>query len=408
MAFRRTIARTLLGGTFCAACASTATPPPVPPVTPTDRCIVGSGGADTVVIALGEAARADHAPKPANDSERLAFRQEYDTVVRIDCDGRLRPGLAESWTTDSGGSVWTFRLADRVFSGGGPITAERVLESWNRYNASLQPSLAGVSAAEARVLIVTPGSSAGVAALADPGLAVAGPPRPHGRPEASTPMRPVIEYRIASGSRLLDLLPHGVDIAVTRDPAAIAYATRLSEFAVSPLPADRTYFLVTTSGPVVDAGRDTVEQRRFRSELARDVVSEAASAAEPLPGGGMPCRSEAPPRVGPRRRILYPRGDRTARELAERIVALASVELTLEAAESDEMAATVLSGADYAYILPFPRVRPISCAGQLVLPRDAVITALVDTRAHLLLRRGAARVEVEQDGIPRILPPNSP
>ena len=408
MAFRRTIARTLIGGTFCAACTTPAARPPVPAVPPSDRCIAGTGSADTVVVALAEPLRADRAPRPSNDSERLAFRQEYETLVRVDCEGRLRPGLAEEWTADSTGAVWTFRLGERAFSGGEPLTAQRIVESWNTHVGDMGPAVTAVAAPDSRTLVVTLGSSVGVAVLADPDLAVAGPPRPAGRPEGTRPMRPVIEYRVASGTGLLDLLAAGVDVAVTRDPDAIAYAGRLTQFSVTPLVEDRTYVLVSTSGPVVDAGRDSVEQLRFRSELARDVVSAPARAAEPVAGGAGSCRSDATPRAGPARRIVYPRGDRTARELAERIVALGRIELTLEAAEPGALNVRLLNRADQAYVLPFPRVPPLSCAQQPVLPRDALVTPLVDTRAHLVLRRGAARVEVEHDGIPRILPPESP
>src|SRR5688572_2989836 len=256
MAFRRTIARTLIGGSFCAACASPAARPPVAAVPPTDRCTVGTGGADTVVVALAEPLRTDRAPKPSSDSERLAFRQEYETLVRVDCEGRLRSGLAEEWAPDSTGVVWTFRLGERSFVGGEPLTAPRIIESWNDHDAGIQPALAGVVAPDARTLVVTLGSAADAAALADPDLAVAGPARPGDRPEGTRPMRPVIEYRVAPGTALLDLLAEGVDVAVTRDPDAIAYAGRLPEFSVTPLVEDRTYMLVSTSGPVVDAGRD--------------------------------------------------------------------------------------------------------------------------------------------------------
>ena len=89
-------------------------------------------------------------------------------------------------------------------------------------------------------------------------------------------------------------------------------------------------------------------------------------------------------------------------------VGLASIELTLEAVEADVLNVRLLAGADQAYVLAFPRFPQLSCARQPVLPRDAAVTPLVDTRAHLLLRRGAVRVEVEHDGVPRILPAGLP
>ena len=49
-------------------------------------------------------------PGPSNDSERLVFRQLYETLVRVDCKGRVVPGLAASWRLSIDGQTWIVTL----------------------------------------------------------------------------------------------------------------------------------------------------------------------------------------------------------------------------------------------------------------------------------------------------------
>src|SRR5262249_55053867 len=72
-----------------------------------------------------------HAPRPSNDSERLLFRQVYETLIRMDCKGRAVPGLAESWRLDADGRTWMVTVrADARFSDGTPVRARDVRTSW--------------------------------------------------------------------------------------------------------------------------------------------------------------------------------------------------------------------------------------------------------------------------------------
>src|SRR5688500_9893057 len=44
---------------------------------------------------------------PSNGSELLLFGQRYETLVRVDSTGRVRPVLASTWRVDnSAGLVW--------------------------------------------------------------------------------------------------------------------------------------------------------------------------------------------------------------------------------------------------------------------------------------------------------------
>ena len=51
----------------------------------------------------------------------------YDNLVQFDVDGRLAPGLAKTWESDSTGRVYTFHLRTGVtFHDGRPVTARDV------------------------------------------------------------------------------------------------------------------------------------------------------------------------------------------------------------------------------------------------------------------------------------------
>src|SRR5262245_39737532 len=82
--------------------------PPVPPagaiVSPepgiADCSLIAAPGEPVATVALTERVDSSNAPHPTNESERLLFRQLYETLMRGDCTGRLVPGLAESWRLD--------------------------------------------------------------------------------------------------------------------------------------------------------------------------------------------------------------------------------------------------------------------------------------------------------------------
>ena len=65
----------------------------------------------------------------------------FDTLVRMDPDSRLQPGLAERWTRIDA-QTWEFHLRDVRFQDGTPLTAEDVIWSLDR-PATLLASPAG-------------------------------------------------------------------------------------------------------------------------------------------------------------------------------------------------------------------------------------------------------------------------
>ncbi len=418
MPFNRSLARAM-GGVLCAACAAPAptpapSPPPVEaapapgPAAPPDACLAGDGGRDTLVVVLEQPVSRNLAPVPANVAERFAFRQRYETLVRLDCEGTVRPGLAERWSADSGGTVWSFELGPHRFSGGAPVTAERIVESWRRRGLEeRRNAIVSVAAVDSATLVVTfaqPAESPAI--LADAELAVAGERDPGGWPEATRSGLPALDLRTAAGTDLRDLLA-GADLALTRDPDAIAYASRLPEFRVLPLPWDRRYWLLSVGPFPAATGADSAAQAAFHAELARDVVSAAARPADPGERiGACLARMEARPGAG--MRVAYLASDPTSRELAERMVALAGPGFRLIEVGAADLERSILNDPAAAYLLPFPIQLGTRCAGLTAVPDHYAREPLVDTRAHLILRRGAARVTLDADGMPRLLPPRSP
>lgn len=61
-----------------------------------------------------------------------AFGQLYARLLRKDAQGKLQPGLAESWTISDDGLTYTFEMRDAKFSDGSDITADDVAFSLNR------------------------------------------------------------------------------------------------------------------------------------------------------------------------------------------------------------------------------------------------------------------------------------
>ena len=82
-----------------------------------------------LVVALTDPVAPEHAPIPYNLSERIVFRNLYETLVTVNCDGSLHPGLAESWEANDDYTRWTFTLRPEArFWDGTPVTADEVIQ----------------------------------------------------------------------------------------------------------------------------------------------------------------------------------------------------------------------------------------------------------------------------------------
>jgi hypothetical protein len=233
---------------------------------------------------------------------------------------------------------------------------------------------------------------------------------------------------VPRGGDLRDFLDRGaptgsaprVDVAVTRDPDVLSYAAQLGTYRSVALPWDRTYTLVA---PRFDSSAATPTTNE-RDALARDAVQADARGALPpfwwetdtACATGTPRFSPGAPRI-----VGYPADDPIARQLAERIVALAGAQPapawipsalaapTAGPLRTAGFAPTALddalaSGQIAAFIAAFPRARPAACGVVARIPSGALILPLVDSRAHALLRRGSgAAFLVDADGALRFV-----
>ncbi|KRM23906.1 bacterial extracellular solute-binding s, 5 Middle family protein [Latilactobacillus graminis DSM 20719] len=56
----------------------------------------------------------------------------YESLFRLDKNGKIEPGLAKSSSVSADGKTWTFKLRDAQFSNGDPIRAQDFVYSWQR------------------------------------------------------------------------------------------------------------------------------------------------------------------------------------------------------------------------------------------------------------------------------------
>ena len=381
----------------------------IPREVASDECTLIAGpGEPVTTVGLPDAVDPAHAPYPSNDSERLLFRQLYETLVTADCNGRVGPGLATSWRLEDDRRRWLVTLREgALFSDGTPVTAADVRASWNRggVDGELRPNVArfveSVVMVDDRSLTIVLRNHRTDAplALAHSALAIArsgpGSPWPLGTrasralPDAEPPRTaaasvialtrdnlPSIRFLIGSGDAR-DLLDQDVDLLITRDPAALDYASTLPQFDSVPLAWQRLHVLLAPgrlrpSPSLSESARQALASDAIRGE-ARGAQgpfwweSATCEAARALP------RSQSSP---PAPRIVYDAGDSAARDLAERFVGLARA--------SDPGAATFLD-----VLLPDRPRRTYQRASALVgevlaqtrrLGRDAGYIASVDSR----------------------------
>ena len=427
----------VLIGLLAAACRAAAPhPEPLAPApAPSDTaCTLAAGPAatrDTVTIAVTQAVDPAHAPVPRNDAERLVFAQLYETLLRVDCLGRVLPGLAAAWEAASG-DRWTFALRDDArFWDGAPVTVRDIVAAWRLRDSTLaravtiegdraftvrapdapaqafaDPALAVTKAAPGGGWPIGTGSRWVTGAAADsPDLLVARPVQRAGLSVAKIAIVP------ASGVR--DALDAGADVLVAREPAALEYAVRLSGYSDVPLDWNRTYVLL---GP----GRDHPGSGELRLESLREAVRGDARPAEWREGGRFwfadlrRCdRAAVRDTLGPagrRHRVVYDQTDRSAADVAARLVGLGVLGRGTVAAglSAAAFAAALRAGGDAWYVLELPRRVYDVCRAALELPPwspAGTIEPLLDVRAHAVVRRGLPRMVVDWDGTLRLTPP---
>ncbi len=387
---------------------------------PEASCLLSTGDvtarAPTITIGLSDAVDPRHAPYARTDAERVVFRHLYETPVRIDCDGHVLPGLADRWEKADGGRRWTFHLReDAQFWDGAPVTAQDIVFGRSGVGYTLgAPDKSTVALTFAKERDDVP------SLLGDPSLAVTKPAPDSSWPigtgaywatsvtttaqeiRAHTTHGDTLVFKFAASGDARDLLDAGVDLLVTRDRALRDYAATLPNHAVVPLPWDRTYVFVAAEagGTRLDGGGLEGLEQAVRAEARR---AEGDFWWRDLRACGM-VRDSAPPAPTAQRRILYSRGDPTARELAGRLAALTHAVATGRA--PDDFRDALAGGKDGGYVVALPRVTADGCrsARDLLPAWPASFTTLVDTRPTAIVRRGVARWAVDQDGAVHLVP----
>ncbi len=364
---------------------------------------------------------------PLNDAERLVFRHLYMTAARRDCTGQVYPALATSILTDSNATVWVMELEPGTFSDGTPITADAVIDQWRSVSSANPVGVTSMRALRERTIEITFAErmDSVPALFTDAAYAVGGARAQSGWPATSadfemnpTPggtagklrlrsradlAQPAIEVRVAPATDARDLLDQGTDLLLTRDPLVIAYGRADSSFRDIPLPWDRVYALVA-------GGSDSSAQTKGSLAEAVRAESRLASGTYWWMRGSL-CRITSPRPMTRSPRILYSRTDATARDLAERTVALARRYPSLAAAlggsstgfiavpvTPDVFNAALAQGSEAGYIVALPRLTPASCLTTPSLPAATNVMPLVETRARALLRRGTTGLLIDADG----------
>lgn len=363
-------------------------PPPAAAPVAADCSLVSPAGTPIRTVALSEHIDPTHAPYPRNDSERFLFRQLYDTLVRVDCDGRLQPGLASSWRLDPTGPTWVLTLDEQArFSDGSPLTTAHVLSGWGEpgRGAALRPwvrrFVRSMVAVNPRVIGITlhdPDSRASLRALANPALAIAtrqsGNPWPLGTTglrvidhqsrvsgeinvvtigrhagdgrETGARRSGLVQFLVEPEADLRDRLDQTdgsnhagrttelpVDLLVTRDPAVLSYAATVPAFRRVPLPWLRTHVLLAPAREPPRGSGQAVIGAATRQALATDAVRGEARGARgtfwwELPADcatGVPYTRNRPVGAGVyAKRVVFPAHDPVAGGLAARLVALSA------------------------------------------------------------------------------------
>lgn len=405
------------------------------------------------------------APVPEGDTEALLFATLHPPLIRLDCRGRLAPGVVDRWDSADGGRSWVLRVAGGATDDAG--ASARVAAVVGRL---ADPAAWPVGTAPAAVELRPPAEIRvtfrdplpdGAATFAVPALS----PVPQGPIGPGTPLaagfdghslerdataaapggatlllrdhggQARVRIRVEPRGDPRALLDRGALLVLTRDPGAIAWAhARGGDVQVQTLPPDRLHLLALPGGDALPLSSGVTER------LASDVVPGGGRVSAPwVLGGGCPeggaadgpgpGASRAAPAAGTTGRVVHLAGDEVARALAERVVALAGPggdaqlralsegaggALQAVGLSAAEYSVAVREGRDAAYLILLPRSPAAPCQARADLVRRVPwLTAgglhpLAETGQTALLRPGAPSLEVDGSGAVRLLPGGRP
>jgi len=371
-----------------------------------------TGTADSITVAI----TGQHEKSPLLDADdkyaRFTYRQLTETLIRIDCIGEIRQGLAESWENNEQGTVWTFRLRGNArFSDGERVFAQRIVANWQDV-LDQHSAIDSIVAADHQTIRVffSKALPAVPTMFASPLFAAAtlansqrwvttGPYRPGYKDFSSLTGRlepnplsenrgPFIEIIDARAKDERDLFSEQIDLFITSDPDVIDYAETLDDYTSIALPWETTYVLLSTTRVTESDKIETDDP--LPVGLTRGLATEAVRTSSrgsvspqwwnslqgcPSAEDRIPRRARAFFYTSGFREILYDENDDIAGNLAERIVAIASenkdqnpetaalleripgfqndnVGLTTKASSPGILAQSLSGGDDFAYIVP--------------------------------------------------------
>ncbi len=373
----------------------------------------------SIIFALTDSVTPDLAPVPHNPSERLVFAHLYETLVTVDCEGNLKPGLATAWACTEDSTLWVFTLRrDARFWDGSRVTSQDVRNAWAANQGCPrrgdQTPLWTWFNARAKTITLTDVNRLAIRLpepqarfpflLANPATAISvrrdgwtwpvgsGPARLRAstpapmpdlecRPNQHHPQFPIwksLTFRVMPASDSRDLVSTDVDLAMTRDLEAIRFFREMPGFQVAPLPWNRLYLLACPPEMNPSGTRNWTDLVRHL-DPAKDLPRVAARSWQHLvfPAGG---RVSCPQLSGPvamdssaRRQwnlgqpelneltIAYPWNDPAARELAQRLAALGPAQLRVAAIHPGALNFILNWQMAGAVILPTDQYFPTCC-----------------------------------------------
>ena len=204
-----------------------------------------------------------------------------------------------------------------------------------------------------------------------------------------------------------DAIDAGVDVVVTGDPAAVAYASTRADLISVPTQWNRTYALLAPGSAGSAAASPLLDT--LREELAAGAVRVEARAAPDSGASSDSCagsdttRSAAAAPAGARPRIVFSRADEAAGALAARLVALgasrgrllaalspglaaAGDSLRAEGVEGQDLWSAIGDGRAAAAVVALPPAGACAVAVSPGRPRVGIVP-LVQTRERLIARR---------------------
>ncbi|HET8632852.1 MAG TPA: hypothetical protein VFL88_01805 [Gemmatimonadales bacterium] len=239
----------------------------------------------------------------------------------------------------------------------------------------------------------------GLAALAGCAGRGAPPPAPVTAPDTVliwvTDPADTLTLHTDSLARLLGASAIRWQLADTRDASVLVARGQLPAVAHGPflkafpagtataeqLPWGRLYALVSDTMIPIPALADSGSASGVRDDLARFAVSTDAEPSITAPPVPLRCDSMIARVREPRPRIAYLAADPVAREIAERLAALAG--MTSIGLESREFGWALSDGRESGIVLAVPLVSRDSIASIFC---GARLTALIETRATLITR----------------------